>query len=42
MYPVELLKNTDDIDLDWYKKMIENYIQGALEFLMLLYPTDRS
>ncbi len=29
MYPVELLKNTDDIDLDWYKKMIENYIQGA-------------
>jgi len=29
MYPVELLKNTNDIDLDWYKKMIENYIQGA-------------
>ncbi|MCJ7571521.1 MAG: DNA polymerase elongation subunit (family B) [Candidatus Thermoplasmatota archaeon] len=29
MYPVALLKNTDDIDLDWYKKMIENYIQGA-------------
>ena len=29
MYPVDLLKNTNDIDLDWYKKMIENYIQGA-------------
>jgi len=29
MYPVELLKDTNDIDLDWYKKMIENYIQGA-------------
>jgi hypothetical protein len=29
MYPINLLKNTDDIDLDWYKKMIENYIQGA-------------
>jgi DNA polymerase elongation subunit (family B) len=29
MYPLDLLKNTDDIDLDWYKKMIENYIQGA-------------
>lgn len=29
MYPLDLLKNTDDIDLEWYKKMIENYIQGA-------------
>jgi DNA polymerase elongation subunit (family B) len=29
MYPIDLMKNTDDIDLDWYKKMIENYIQGA-------------
>jgi len=29
MYPVNLLKNTSDIDLEWYKKMIENYIQGA-------------
>lgn len=29
MFPVELLKNYNDIDLDWYKKMIENYIQGA-------------
>ncbi len=29
MYPVEFLKDTNDIDLDWYKKMIENYIQGA-------------
>jgi DNA polymerase elongation subunit (family B) len=29
MYPVEHLKNSNEIDLDWYKKMIENYIQGA-------------
>jgi DNA polymerase elongation subunit (family B) len=29
MYPIDLLKNTNDIDLDWYKKMIENYVQGA-------------
>jgi DNA polymerase elongation subunit (family B) len=29
MYPVNLLKSTEDIDLNWYKKMIENYIQGA-------------
>jgi DNA polymerase elongation subunit (family B) len=29
MYPVDLLKNMGEIDLDWYKKMIENYIQGA-------------
>lgn len=29
MYPVEYVKNKNEIDLDWYKKMIENYIQGA-------------
>ncbi len=29
MYPVDLLKDKSQIDLDWYKKMIENYIQGA-------------
>jgi hypothetical protein len=29
MYPVDLLKDKNDIDLGWYKKMIENYIQGA-------------
>jgi DNA polymerase elongation subunit (family B) len=29
MYPVNLLKSPNDIDLDWYKKMIENYIKGA-------------
>jgi hypothetical protein len=29
MYPIDLLKDTNQIDLDWYKKMIENYIQGA-------------
>jgi DNA polymerase elongation subunit (family B) len=29
MYPVDLLKDVGEIDLKWYKKMIENYIQGA-------------
>ena len=29
MYPIEHLKDVNQIDLDWYKKMIENYIQGA-------------
>jgi len=29
MYPIDFLKSKDEIDLDWYKKMIENYIQGA-------------
>ena len=29
MYPVDLLKDKSEIDLEWYKKMIENYIQGA-------------
>jgi hypothetical protein len=29
MYPLELVKDRKEIDLDWYKKMIENYIQGA-------------
>ncbi len=29
MYPVDLLKDKNEIDLDWYKKMIENFINGA-------------
>ena len=29
MYPVDLIKSRSEIDLDWYKKMIDNYIQGA-------------
>jgi DNA polymerase elongation subunit (family B) len=29
MYPVDLLKNMDDIDLTWYRDMIEKFIQGA-------------
>ena len=29
MYPVDLLKHRSDIDLEWYKKMIENYVSGA-------------
>ncbi|UCD14428.1 MAG: DNA polymerase elongation subunit (family B) [Thermoplasmatales archaeon] len=29
MYPIDHLKDTNEIDLNWYKKMIENYVQGA-------------
>lgn len=29
MYPVDFLKNIEDIDLNWYQNMIENYIKGA-------------
>jgi DNA polymerase elongation subunit (family B) len=29
MYPVDLVKNRNEIDLEWYKRMIENYVQGA-------------
>jgi len=29
MYPVDFLKDLKEIDLGWYKKMIENYIEGA-------------
>ncbi|RLF27376.1 MAG: DNA polymerase elongation subunit (family B) [Thermoplasmata archaeon] len=29
MYPIDLLKDIKEIDLEWYKKMIEKYIQGA-------------
>ncbi len=29
MYPVELLDDKSQIDLEWYKEMVENYIQGA-------------
>ena len=29
MYPVDLVKDRSWIDLEWYKKMIDNYIQGA-------------
>jgi DNA polymerase elongation subunit (family B) len=29
MYPVDLLKDRKEIDFEWYKKMIENYVQGA-------------
>jgi len=29
MLPIDFLKDSSEIDLDWYKKMIENYIQGA-------------
>ena len=29
MYPVELLKDRDQIDMEWYREMIKNFIQGA-------------
>ena len=29
MYPIDHLEDKSQIDLDWYKKMIENYIKGA-------------
>jgi len=29
MYPVDMLKNRNEIDMKWYIQMIENYIQGA-------------
>jgi len=29
MYPIDKLSDTSEIDLEWYKSMIENYIQGA-------------
>jgi hypothetical protein len=29
MYPIDLLKDKHQIDLDWYKEMIQNYTKGA-------------
>ncbi|HEC94757.1 MAG TPA: DNA polymerase elongation subunit (family B), partial [Thermoplasmatales archaeon] len=29
MYPVEFIRDLSEIDLEWYKTMIENYIKGA-------------
>jgi DNA polymerase elongation subunit (family B) len=29
MYPLELLKDRNELDMEWYKEMIKNYIQGA-------------
>jgi len=29
MIPVDKIENSREIDLEWYKQMIENYIQGA-------------
>ena len=29
MYPVDMLEDKREIDLNWYKNMIENYVQGA-------------
>ena len=35
MYPVDLLEDERQIDLDWYKEMIDNYIQGAFNLSRL-------
>jgi len=29
MYPVDYLSDHDDIDIDWYREMVKNYIKGA-------------
>ena len=29
MYPLELLRDRNEIDMEWYKEMIKNFIQGA-------------
>jgi hypothetical protein len=29
MYPIELLKDRSEIDLRWYRELIENFIKGA-------------
>ena len=29
MYPVELLEDRNQIDMEWYKEMIKNFVQGA-------------
>ena len=29
MYPIELIKDLNEIDLDWYKDMIQNFVKGA-------------
>jgi len=32
MYPVDYLSDYNDIDIDWYRKMVKNYIKGAFGF----------
>jgi len=29
MYPLELLKDRNELDMEWYKELIKNFIQGA-------------
>ena len=29
MYPLELLKDRDELDMEWYKEMIKNFVRGA-------------
>jgi len=29
MYPVDYLSDTNDIDIEWYREMVKNYIKGA-------------
>jgi DNA polymerase elongation subunit (family B) len=32
MYPLDFLKDPSDIDLDWYRDMMEKYVRGAFGF----------
>ncbi len=41
MYPLDQLKSQDDIDLDWYRDMMEKYIRGAFGFDDLELHTQR-
>ena len=29
MYPLELLEDREELDMEWYKKMIKNFVRGA-------------
>ena len=41
MYPINLLKDKNDVDLNWYKKMIENYVQGAFGLSNIIFTEQR-
>jgi DNA polymerase elongation subunit (family B) len=29
MYPLEFLKSRDELDMEWYREMVKNFVQGA-------------
>ena len=41
MYPIDLLEDKNDVDLNWYKKMIENYVQGAFGLSDIIFTEQR-